>query len=101
MSLGARVGLASVPLVFPHADLSEPEARHGGIQETEKGARPAGEVQQPHHAVAEDFDGRRERAVEDALLDELGHLQEGVAFARELGQILIKVAQETSWIVIR
>jgi len=72
---------------LPPLELAEPRA----VQEV---ARPAGEVQHPHDAVAEGVEGRRECAVEDELLDEHGRLQEGVAFARELGEVLVEVAEE-------
>jgi hypothetical protein len=45
-------------------------------------------------AVAELADRRGQRAVEDEFLDELGRLQQRVALAGGLGQILVEVAEE-------
>jgi hypothetical protein len=56
--------------------------------------RPAGRIDQPHFAITELVDGRRQRPVENELLDELGRLQQRIALARGLAQILVQVAEE-------
>ena len=40
------------------------------------------------------MDGRRQRAIEDELLDELRRLQQRIALARGFGQILVQVAKK-------
>ena len=57
-------------------------------------ARAAGRVDQPDRLQAELVQGRRQRAVEDELLDELRRLQQGVLLAGRLGEVLVQVAQE-------
>ena len=57
-------------------------------------AGAAGRVDHPHFAEAELADGRRQRAVEDELLDELRRLQQRVALARGFRQVLVEVAEE-------
>ena len=55
---------------------------HHAVKATEqKVTRAAGGVDQAHHLVAKCADGGGQRAVEDEFFDELGRLQQGVAFA--------------------
>ena len=58
-------------------------------------AGAAGGINHPHNLVAERFDGRRERAVENELFDELRGLQQSEAFLGVFGKVLVEVAQET------
>ena len=67
------------------------EPRKAAEQEV---AGAAGGIDHPHFAEAEGLDGRGEGAVEDELLDEDGGLEEGVAFARGFGEVLVEVAEE-------
>lgn len=57
-------------------------------------ARAAGGIDHLDHVVAELFDRRREREVEDELLDELRGLEQGVGLASRLGEVLVEVAEE-------
>ncbi len=61
-------GLVACPLIYKTPKCSQQEVT---------GA--AGRVDHPHLAEAELADSRRERAVEDELLDELGRLQQRIA----------------------
>ena len=56
-------------------------------------ARTAGGVDHLQLLVAELADARLERPVEDIGLDKLGRLQQGIALARLLGEVLVEVAQ--------
>ena len=67
------------------------DAGHFARQEV---AGAAGGIDQARCAEAEGLDGRGEGAVEDELLDEDGGLEEGVAFARGFGEVLVEVAEE-------
>ena len=60
----------------------------------QKVARTTGGVDQAYFAEAELVDGRCERAVENELFHKLGRLQQGVALARGLAQVLVQVAQK-------
>lgn len=61
----------------------------------DEAARAAGGIDHLDHVVAELFDRRREREVEDELLDELRGLEQGVGLASRLGEVLVEVAKET------
>ena len=56
--------------------------------------RAAGRIDQAHFPEAELLDGRIERTVEDELLHEFGRLEQRVALAGALGEVLVEVAQE-------
>ena len=60
----------------------------------EEVAAAAGGVDEADLLVAELLDRRRERPVEDELLDELGRLEQRVALAGGLGEVLVEVAEE-------
>jgi adenylate cyclase len=60
----------------------------------EKMTRAAGRVDQPHLAEAKFVDRRRERAVEDELLDKDRRLQERIALFRRLREVLVEIAEE-------
>ena len=57
-------------------------------------SRSAGRIDQAHFPEAELLDCGRERAIEDELLHEFGRLEQRVALAGALGEILVEVAQE-------
>ncbi len=57
-------------------------------------AAAAGRVDHPQLLVAEFLDGRLQRAVEDPRLHEVRRLQQRVAFARILREVLVKIAEE-------
>ena len=72
--------------------LPEPEQALESAEEEVPGA--AGEINHPHGFETKGRDGRRERAVENELLHEHRGLEQGVAFAREFGEVLVEVAEE-------
>lgn len=76
-------GLAALP--FRHQAVKAAEQEVAGA---------AGGVDQARGLVAELADRRGERAVEDEFLDELGRLQQRVALAGGLRQVLVEVAEE-------
>ncbi len=61
----------------------------------QKMAGPAGRIDHLHDVVTELVDGRAERQIEDELLDELRGLQQRIALARVLGEVLVEVTEET------
>ena len=71
-----------------------PLVEQAGEPAEQEVARAAGRVDHPDLAEAELADRRVERPVEDELLDELRRLQQGVALARRLGEVLVEVAEE-------
>lgn len=58
-------------------------------------AGAAGGIDQGRTGKAEGLDGRREGAVEDELLDEVGRLEQGVGVLGVLGQVLVEIAEES------
>src|SRR5690606_27719246 len=56
--------------------------------------RAAGRIDELHLGEAELLDGSVERLLEDELLDEVRRLQERVALAHRLRQVLVEVTEE-------
>lgn len=54
----------------------------------------AGGIDEAHCAIAERLDGWGEGAVEDEFLNESGRLEQGVAFAGGLGEVLVQVSKK-------
>ena len=73
-----------------------PQVEQPGEPAEQEVPRAAGRVDHPHLLQPELVDGRRERPVEDELLDEHRRLQQGVLLLGLLGEFLIQVAQEAS-----
>ena len=74
-------------------------AAHPGLEQAPEGPEQevpgaTGGVDQAHGGEAEGVDGRGEGAVEDEGLDEPGGLEQGVAAAGVLGEVLVEVAEE-------
>ena len=74
-----------------------PEGEEAGKGAEEEVAGAAGGIDEADGAEAEGFDGWGEGAVEDELFDEDGGLEEGVAFAGGLGEVLVEVAEEAGF----
>ena len=71
-----------------------PLGEQAGEPAEQEVARAAGRIDHPDLAEAELPDRGVERPVQDERLDELGRLEEGIALARRLGQVLVEVAEE-------
>ena len=71
-----------------------PGGEQAGETAQQEVAGPAGRVNQPHLGQAKGVQGRGQGVVEDEGLDEGRGLQEGIALARRLGQVLVEVAEE-------
>ena len=82
-------GPHAVSRPVPSRELEQPPE---GPQE--EVARAAGRVDHGHRPVPEGLDGRGQRQVEDELLHELRRLEQGVALAGGLGEVLVEVAEE-------
>ena len=57
--------------------------------------RATGGIDHPQSRQTEGIFGLFQRVIEDEALDELRGLQQRVAFAHRLGEVLIEIAEET------